>query len=84
MRYHDPFVAEVRFDDAHTQGSGEPLQSTELTDEELSAADCAVIVTDHSAVDYGRVCRLSRLIIDTRNALSRDLRRDSSAKIVRL
>src|SRR5438067_9728469 len=27
VRYHDPFVAEVRFDDAHTQGSGEPLAS---------------------------------------------------------
>jgi UDP-N-acetyl-D-mannosaminuronate dehydrogenase len=24
----------------------------ELTDEELAAADCVVIVTDHSGVDY--------------------------------
>ena len=84
VRYHDPYVAEVRFDDAHTQGSGEPLQSVELTDEELSAADCTLIVTDHSGVDYGRVCRLSKLIVDTRNALSRDLRRASCARIVRL
>ncbi len=56
----------------------------ELTDEELEAADCAVIVTDHSGVDYARVCRLSKVIVDTRNALSRDQRRDSCAKIVRL
>ncbi|HWS88768.1 MAG TPA: nucleotide sugar dehydrogenase [Pyrinomonadaceae bacterium] len=84
VSYHDPFVAEVRFDDAHTQGSGEPLHSIMLTDEVLSAADCALIVTDHSQVDYDRVCRLSKLIVDTRNALSRDQRRQSCAKIIRL
>ena len=84
VRYHDPFVSELRFDDAHTEGSGEPLQSVELTDEELRAADCTVIVTDHTGVDYQRVCALSKLIIDTRNALSRELRKESCAKIVRL
>jgi UDP-N-acetyl-D-glucosamine dehydrogenase len=84
VRYHDPFVSELRFDDAHTEAGGEPLQSVPLTDEELAAADCCVIVTDHSRVDYGRVCGLSKLIVDTRNALSRELRRDSCAKIVRL
>src|SRR3982750_507921 len=30
VRYHDPFVPEVRFDDAHTHGSGEPLASVDL------------------------------------------------------
>jgi UDP-N-acetyl-D-glucosamine dehydrogenase len=84
VAYHDPHVAEVRFDDAHTQGGGGPLRSVELTDEELGSADCAVIVTDHSGVDYGRVCRLSGVIVDTRNALSREQRRASSAKVVRL
>src|SRR5215203_5564375 len=82
--YHDPYVAEVRFDDAHTQGGGEPLQSVELTDDALRSADCAVIVTDHTGVDYARVCRLSKVIVDTRNALSRDQRKASCAKIVRL
>ncbi|MDQ3585483.1 MAG: nucleotide sugar dehydrogenase [Pyrinomonadaceae bacterium] len=84
VRYHDPFVSEVRFDDAHTQGSGEPLQSVHLTDEELRAADCCVVVTDHSNVDYGRVCQLSKLIVDTRNALNGDLRRTACARIIRL
>jgi UDP-N-acetyl-D-glucosamine dehydrogenase len=84
VHYHDPFVAEISFDDAHTQSGGEPLQSVALTDEELTTADCCVIVTDHSGVDYAKVCRLSKLIVDTRNALSRELRRDSCAKIVRL
>ena len=84
VRYHDPFVSELRFDDAHTEGGGEPLQSIGLTDDELRASDCCVIVTDHSQVDYKRVCQLSKLIVDTRNALSRELRRDSCAKIIRL
>jgi UDP-N-acetyl-D-glucosamine dehydrogenase len=84
VRYHDPYVSEVRFDDAHTEGSGEPLQSVELADGEIESADCAVIVTDHSGVDYARVCSLSKVIVDTRNALSRDQRRESCAKIVRL
>lgn len=84
VRYHDPFVEALRFDDAHTEGGGEPLQSVPLTDAELAAADCCVIVTDHSGVDYQGVCRLSKLIVDTRNALSRELRRDSCARIVRL
>ena len=84
VRYHDPFVSELRFDDAHTEGSGEPLQSIALADEELRASDVCIIVTDHSGVDYRRVCELSKLIVDTRNALSRDLRRGSSARIVRL
>ncbi len=84
VRYHDPFVSEVRFDDAHTVAGGAPLQSVALTDEEMRAADCCVIVTDHSNVDYKNVCALSKLIVDTRNALSRELRKESSAKIVRL
>src|SRR5919107_2228292 len=84
VAYHDPFIPEVRFDDAHTQGGGEPLQSIQLTDEELEQSDCVVIVTDHSGIDYARVCQLSKVIVDTRNALSRDQRRESCAKIVRL
>jgi UDP-N-acetyl-D-glucosamine dehydrogenase len=84
VSYHDPFVAEVRFDDAHTEGNGEPLDSVELSDEQLQAADCVIIVTDHSDIDYQRVCRLAPLIVDTRNALNGEIRRDSKARIIRL
>jgi UDP-N-acetyl-D-glucosamine dehydrogenase len=84
VSYHDPFVKEVRFEDAHTEGGGEPLDSVLLTDDELRSADCVVIVTNHSGIDYERVCRLGSLIVDTRNALNGDLRRDSSARIIRL
>jgi UDP-N-acetyl-D-glucosamine dehydrogenase len=84
VRYHDPFVTEVRFDDAHTDAGGEPLTSVPLTNEELQAADCVIIVTDHSEIDYKRVCSLASLIVDTRNALNGDVRRESRARVIRL
>jgi UDP-N-acetyl-D-mannosaminuronate dehydrogenase/intein/homing endonuclease len=84
VSYHDPFVAEVSFTDAHTQGSNEPLQSITLTDEELRTSDCVVIVTDHSEINYKRVTELAPLIVDTRNALNGELRRESRAQIIRL
>ena len=84
VRYHDPFVKEVRFDDAHTEGGGESLESVPLTDEELRSSDCVIIVTDHSEIDYGRVCSLTPLIVDTRNALNGQLRRQSKARVIRL
>ena len=84
VSYHDPFVAEMSFEDAHTEGNGEPLSSVSLSDEQLKAADCVIIVTDHSGIDYQRVCSLAPLIVDTRNALNGDVRRDSKARIIRL
>jgi UDP-N-acetyl-D-glucosamine dehydrogenase len=84
VSYHDPFVAEMRFGDAHTEANGEPLDSVELSDERLRTADCVIIVTDHTDVDYRRVCSLAALIVDTRNALNGELRRDSKARIIRL
>jgi nucleotide sugar dehydrogenase len=82
--YHDPFVPEVTFDHAYTIGDGEPLSNQPLTDELISSADCVVICTDHSNVDYRRVCEISKVIVDTRNALNEEIRNGSKAKIVRL
>ena len=84
VRYHDPYVSELRFDDAHTAGSGDPLNSVALTDEEIKLADCVVIVTNHSAVDYQRVVSLAPLVVDTRNALNGEVRKGSAARIIRL
>jgi UDP-N-acetyl-D-glucosamine dehydrogenase len=84
VSYHDPFVPEVTFDHAYTIGAGDPLYNVDLSDEVISAADCVIICTEHSAVDYSRVCKLASLVVDTRNALSNDTRNDSAARIVRL
>ena len=84
VRYHDPFVRTLQFDDAHTQGSSDPLNSIDLSDAEIKSADCVLIVTNHSNIDYRRVIDLAPLVIDTRNALNGDLRKESRARIIRL
>jgi UDP-N-acetyl-D-glucosamine dehydrogenase len=35
----------------------------------VANADCVVIITDHTKVDYGAVVKQAKLILDTRNAL---------------
>jgi UDP-N-acetyl-D-glucosamine dehydrogenase len=78
VSYHDPFVPEMTVD-----GRGS-LASVALTDETLSACDCAVIVTDHSDVDYSRVLRLAPLVVDTRNVTRKLGMPEHEEKIVRL
>jgi UDP-N-acetyl-D-glucosamine dehydrogenase len=84
VMYHDPFVPEVTFDHAYTIGEAEPLYNNELTDDLVRDADCVVICTEHSDIDYRRICETASLIVDTRNALSADIRNGSKASIVRL
>jgi UDP-N-acetyl-D-glucosamine dehydrogenase len=84
VSYHDPFVPEVHFDHAYTIGAGDPLFNSELSDDSINNADCVIICTEHTGVDYPRVLQLAPLVVDTRNALSEQLRSASKAKIVRL
>jgi len=44
------------------------LESIELTPEALKDADCVLIVTDHSTIDYEEVVEHAQLVVDTRNA----------------
>ncbi|MBI2073408.1 MAG: nucleotide sugar dehydrogenase [Gemmatimonadetes bacterium] len=61
--YHDPHVPEFS-EDART------LRSVPLSPEAVRSADCVVVVTDHSGVDYRMLCREARAIVDTRHVLS--------------
>ena len=65
VTYHDPYVARFTED-------GHERKSVPLTPEALQAADCVMIVTDHSSVDYAMVKRHAALAVDTRRALPRD------------
>jgi UDP-N-acetyl-D-glucosamine dehydrogenase len=78
VSYHDPYIAEMNLDGKGT------LASIELTDEALGDCDCAVIVTDHSTIDYARVVRLAPLVIDSRNATRKLNMPDAESKIIRL
>jgi UDP-N-acetyl-D-glucosamine dehydrogenase len=62
VRYHDPFVPEVSED-------GHVLRSVALTPSEIASADCVVITTDHSSLDYDLIRAQAAAIVDTRNAL---------------
>jgi UDP-N-acetyl-D-glucosamine dehydrogenase len=63
--YHDPHVPSFR------DGGGALRQSVELTAHALAQADCTLIVTDHSSIDWDEVVRHSQLVVDTRNATRR-------------
>lgn len=82
VRYHDPYVPRYQVGGDVFHREPVALESVELTDEELAAADCVVIVTDHHSLDYARVTRRAGLIVDTRN-ITAGLP-DDGAKIVRL
>ena len=71
VTYSDPHVPTLHLDGLSLEASPEDA---------AGAADCVVIVTDHSAFDYKALVEQSRLIVDTRNAL----KGIHSAKIVRL
>ncbi len=48
----------------------------------VKAADCVVIVTNHSQYDFPQILEDSKLIVDTRNALG--LKSKNNPKVVRL
>lgn len=84
VTYHDSWIPEIDFEDAHVLGSGEPLHSIELADEAIKNSDCVIIVTDHTGVDYTRVGELANVIVDTRNAFKPEARKSAKARIVTL
>ena len=61
VSYVDQYVPELPLNNS-------VLHAQALNDEELREADCVVILTDHSYVDYQRVIREAQLVVDTRNA----------------
>jgi UDP-N-acetyl-D-glucosamine dehydrogenase len=71
VTYSDPHVPTLHLDGMSLEASPEDA---------AAAADCVVVVTDHSSFDYKALVERSRLIVDTRNAL----KGISSTKIVRL
>jgi len=66
VTYSDPHVPRFRED-------GTEFRSVELTPEAVAAADCVMIVTDHTSVDYRMIKRTARLVVDTRNALPKEI-----------
>jgi len=71
LSYSDPYVPRLQLDGIDLAAQPESV---------AGEADCAVIITDHTAFDYARIAAAARLIVDTRNAL----KGVNSSHIVRL
>jgi UDP-N-acetyl-D-glucosamine dehydrogenase len=61
IAYIDAYVPQLRLEHG-------TLVATEYSSAALRSADCVVIVTDHSHIDYAAVVRNAQLVVDTRNA----------------
>jgi UDP-N-acetyl-D-glucosamine dehydrogenase len=62
VSYADPHVERIEVD-------GISMRPIRISARALKTYDCVVIVTDHSAFDYGMIAKTARSIVDTRNAL---------------
>ncbi len=63
VSYHDPYIAEFKED-------GITLKSVPLDAATVREADCVVIVTDHSKLDYAMIGREAKVLVDTRHAVA--------------
>lgn len=66
VSYFDPHVPRFRED-------GREFHSVELTPELVAGVDCVMIVTDHTSVDYRMIKRNAKLVVDTRNAIPKEV-----------
>jgi len=62
VAYADPFVPELSLDSLK-------LDAVEPSAATLAAADCVLILTNHSRFDYAVVAAHAPLVVDTRNAM---------------
>ncbi len=62
VNYCDPHSSELHFEKR-------VMKAVPFDAEQLSAADCVVVVTDHSAFDAKLVAKHAKVVIDTRNML---------------
>lgn len=79
VAYHDPFVPEICAHEPYKWN----MKSIALDDNVLQMADCVVITTDHSGVDYTRIAMKAKAVIDTRNAC-KNLPFEYKSKIIKI
>ena len=70
VSYHDPYVPRFRVGGSVFYHEPVVLGSARLTEQEITAADCVVVVTNHRCLDYERVVQNANLVVDTRNVTS--------------
>jgi UDP-N-acetyl-D-glucosamine dehydrogenase len=68
VSYSDPYVPRFRVGRDVFCPDERWLESVELTDRVLAAADCVIIVAGHQVMDYAQVVRHAPVVVDTVNA----------------
>jgi UDP-N-acetyl-D-glucosamine dehydrogenase len=72
VAFHDPLVPSLEL-------NGRVLKSRPLTPKVLQGADCVVVLTAHSSIDFGKVVEVASLVFDARGVT-----RGSRRNVVRL
>lgn len=67
IAYHDPFIPVL----PKTRKYNFPLCSIPFTKESLDRFDCAIVITDHTDINYQLVLETVPTIVDTRNVFSK-------------
>jgi len=62
VAYHDPLIPTLTL-------AGGTVASVDLEPSEVGRLDAVVLLTPHSSIDYARVIRAARLVIDTHSGL---------------
>jgi UDP-N-acetyl-D-glucosamine dehydrogenase len=62
--YYDPFVSSIQHEDWNLTSISDLIAA-------VRQADCVVIITDHTDIDYAAVFAHAKLIFDSRNVLDR-------------
>lgn len=62
VNYYDPYIPAI-------QHEGWDLSSVQNLGDEVARADCVVIITDHTEVDYKLVAKSASLVFDSRNVM---------------
>jgi UDP-N-acetyl-D-glucosamine dehydrogenase len=76
--YNDPHVPATH----HMRRWGDlGMKSVELTAQSLESYDCVLIATNHTAYDWDLIGRHAKLIVDTRNAMTKVT--DAKARVVK-
>ena len=73
VSYHDPYIAQIKTEE------GNQLESVDLNEETLKAADCVVITTNHSVFEAEYIQAHSNLVVDMRNVIE-----EASEKVYKL
>lgn len=75
VNFHDPYIPSIKEDEFELQSVPDLMSA-------VKAADCVVIITNHSDYVYAEILETAKCIVDTRNALGSAARGNS--KVFRL